>query len=319
MEYSVYESINKKEKLPINAFVASMDISSVHWHGEYELIGVLKGKLDARIGTDEYILSTGDVILINPNEMHSLKKYGEEECLCMVLQIDDSLIENDDGEIFFYLNSTEDEEIECGYDYIYGLLANIIYESIKDNAHNSMRIKALVYTFLADLFEYVIYDRHFRDRETIDEKKLVVSAIDYINLNLNQDNILEATCSNFGVSRKTLDRYFSTVIGQSSKGILADLRIDRAKQLLKNTDKNMSFIKDSCGYGSDKTFYRVFKEATGMTPMDFREVGVVANNTGSFNGYLDYDHIRAKELLFDIVQRYNSGYIHELQRRLERI
>lgn len=319
MDYSAYESINKKEKVPINTFVASLNVSSVHWHSEYELIGVLCGKLIVRVGTDEYVLEKGDLIWINPNEMHSLRCADDNECLCMVLQLDESLIGSEEGEIRFYMNSASGEEIDCGYKYMYGLLSYIVYEGISHSKGNEIRLKSLIYELLADMFEYVVYDRHYRDYETIDYKKLVVASIDYLNMNLENPKVLDDVCRNFGVSRKTLDRNYNLILGTSAKGILADLRIERAKQLLKNTDKNMNFIKDNCGFGSEKTFYRVFKEATGMTPMDFRIVGVMNNQMDSLNGYLDYNHIRAQELLRATVKTYGEEYLNVLQKRMEKI
>ncbi|MCR5100225.1 MAG: AraC family transcriptional regulator [Butyrivibrio sp.] len=319
MDYSVYESINKKNKVPINSFVASIRVSTVHWHGEYELVGVLRGKIAAKIGAEEYLLSEGDLVLVNPNEMHSYRSIDDNECLCMFLQFEESLLENDDGEIRFYLNSASGEEIDCGYKYIYGLLARIVYEDINGGNSSPLRLKSLIYKLLADLMDYVVYDKHYRDSETIDEKKLVVAAIDNFKINLNDPEVLEDSCKKFGVSRKTLDRNFNSILGVSAKSILADLKIDRAKELLKNTDKNMGYIMDSCGFGSEKTFYRVFKEATGMTPLDFRQVGVVTEKMGTFNGYLDYNHIKAREMLKEIFNSYNGEYINVLQKRLEEI
>lgn len=319
MEYSVYESINKKENVPINTFVASIEKSTVHWHSEYELIGILKGQLNARIGTEEMLLSKGDIVLINPNEMHSLKAEGKEECLCFVLQLDEILLENDNGEIHFYLNSSLDEDVDCGYPYLYGLLAQIVYEGLGERKDNTLKLKALIYTLLSDLLQYVVYDHHYRDKELIDEKKMVITAIDQMNQNMNNVEVIEEICNSYGVSRKTLDRYFNSVLGLSAKAVLADLRIDRAKQLLKNTDKTMNFIIDNCGYGSEKTFYRVFKEATGMTPADFRQIGVVTNKVGTFNGYLDYDHLRAKQLLKETIRAYNEDCINVIRKKLEKI
>ncbi len=319
MDYYVYESVYKKDKVPINTFIASINVSSVHWHGEYEFIGVLSGELNIRIGTEEYTLSMGDMIIVNPNEMHALRGMGEEACLCMVMQLDESLVETDGGETRFYLNSTSDEPIECGYKYLYGMLASIVYEGILGEKDNVMRMWALIYTFLADLFEYAVYDKRFKERETLDEKKLVVSSIDYMNINLAAPEVLDDICKKYGVSRKTLDRNFNTVLGITAKGILADLRMERAKQMLKSTDKSLGFIMDNCGFGSEKTFYRVFKEATGLTPMDFRAVGVVNGKIESFNSYLDYNQLMAQELLKKTVKDSKEDFTRELQKRLEKI
>ena len=52
MSYSIYESINKPSDFPVNAFVASIESSTLHWHNEYEIIGVLKGCIEVRVQSE---------------------------------------------------------------------------------------------------------------------------------------------------------------------------------------------------------------------------------------------------------------------------
>ena len=58
--------------------------------------------------------------------------------------------------------------------------------------------------------------------------------------------------------KMTLDRY------------VRQLRIERAKQLLKGTDLSAERISQLSGFSLRPYFYRVFGEMTGMTPLQFR-------------------------------------------------
>ena len=60
--------------------------------------------------------------------------------------------------------------------------------------------------------------------------------------------------------------------GQSCKSYLIQLRLERAKTLLLESDAPVSDICAKVGYGSVSHFIKVFKTATGLTPDAFRRV-----------------------------------------------
>ena len=51
---------------------------------------------------------------------------------------------------------------------------------------------------------------------------------------------------------------------------MTTLRVDAASNLLKNTDMSLVDIAFECGFGSERNFYRSFKEFTGLTPKEYR-------------------------------------------------
>ncbi|HZK01412.1 MAG TPA: AraC family ligand binding domain-containing protein, partial [Anaerovoracaceae bacterium] len=48
-----------------------------HWHDELELLLVAEGSLCLRVGYEELLLNKGDIMLINSDEIHSLKETDE--------------------------------------------------------------------------------------------------------------------------------------------------------------------------------------------------------------------------------------------------
>ena len=49
------------------------------------------------------------------------------------------------------------------------------------------------------------------------------------------------------------------------------MRIDRAKKLLANADHKMESLANMCGYEIVTGFWVAFKQATGMSPRQFRK------------------------------------------------
>ena len=173
----------------------------------------------------------------------------------------------------------------------------MVYETLREDQHSPYRIRAGVCGLIADLFDYVAYDRCFQDPVAQNQQELAVSVIDYLEQHLTDDRTLESVCRRFGLSRKTLDRLLKATTGFTAKEMMETLRVEHAKALLKNTEKNMNYILDSCGFGSEKTFYRVFHQKTGLTPNEFRRKGQVETKGETVQGYLDYEVSEVKECL----------------------
>ena len=88
------------------------------------------------------------------------------------------------------------------------------------------------------------------------------------NPNLSLDHIAAAFNTNpsyvFSVVSATLKIGFHEY--------LTNLRIAEAKRLLAQTSKNVQEIYTQCGFQSQQTFYRTFKNSTGMTPNSYRKL-----------------------------------------------
>ena len=59
-------------------------------------------------------------------------------------------------------------------------------------------------------------------------------------------------------------------VGFSAVEYMTMLRIERAKDLLKNTPVSISDIAMNVGYNSFQYFSLIFKKKTGVSPKDFR-------------------------------------------------
>ena len=306
MTYSVYETVSSSQTFPVNVFVAPIENSTFHWHNEYEMIGILKGSIRIRVESESITLKEGDIFLVNSRVIHAIRCVDDEKNLCMILQMSPELFsseENENSDIRFYLDSTQaDEGPECGFAYFYRKLAEMVWESLKEDSHSPFRIRAQVCAMIADLFDHVVYDVRFRDPVSQNQQELVVSVIEFMEKDLEEDNVVDMVCRRFGLSRKSLDRVLKSMTGATGKEMLENLRVERAKTLLKNTDKNMNYILDVCGFGSEKTFYRVFRRETGLTPNEFRHKGQIDQYNEQLRGYLDYEVSEVKEVLKKVLE-----------------
>jgi len=91
---------------------------------------------------------------------------------------------------------------------------------------------------------------------------------------VNVANILKAVA----LSRSTLERRFARVIGHSPKDEILRVRLNRAKQLLAETNFSLEFIAEKTGIEHAEYLSRIFKKKTGLTPSQFRSQSRVASS-----------------------------------------
>lgn len=86
--------------------------------------------------------------------------------------------------------------------------------------------------------------------------------------NLTQDFI----ASLFYLNRSYLSTLFKQKTGMKFIDYLNEIRINKSKELLKDSTRKMYQISKSVGYDNSKYFFRIFKKKTGMTPEQYREL-----------------------------------------------
>jgi len=72
------------------------------------------------------------------------------------------------------------------------------------------------------------------------------------------------------MSRRGLHKAFLDAVGRTPGQELQRIRIDRAKRLLTEADHKVEVVASMCGYQSANSFCVAFKQATGMSPKQFR-------------------------------------------------
>ena len=81
---------------------------------------------------------------------------------------------------------------------------------------------------------------------------------------------LNAVAREAGVSLSWLTKHFRRTFGQSPNQYLQRLRMQRARELLKDPAQSIAEIARAVGYRSPQAFYRIFTAHTGNSPGAFR-------------------------------------------------
>ncbi len=96
-------------------------------------------------------------------------------------------------------------------------------------------------------------------------------AFSYIHKNYNNDISLEKIAKAAMISERTLFRMFEDSMNTSVHYYIQQLRLNRSKELLAETDRSIRDVANDSGFAYLSNFHRFFRVSTGMSPCEFRE------------------------------------------------
>ncbi len=97
-----------------------------------------------------------------------------------------------------------------------------------------------------------------------------MQVLDYINDYLHQDIKLTDLAALLDMSQYHFSYLFKQATGISPYQYLLQQRIERAKQLLKQSDRSIADIASTCGFNSHSHLSKQFRQLTGTTPKAYR-------------------------------------------------
>lgn len=110
------------------------------------------------------------------------------------------------------------------------------------------------------------------EEEDQDTLKLVEQVANYLELNYTQDISLEELATKFHFTSSYLSKMFKKKYNGTPLKYMIKLRIEEAKRLIReNPQSEVGRIATIVGYPDQHYFSRIFKNATGMSPSEYRD------------------------------------------------
>lgn len=287
MKSSELEYVELMEKIPIRCRIISLENSSPHWHPEYEVFFVLRGGVTISCEESNLRLEAGDIFLFNSREIHSII-LPDERNLCLVLQISPQVFSGIYKTSFrFSLNTKANlpDNIIQRFRSDLARIGLLIHE--KPDGYQFF-IKSFLFSFIGNLFNHLRYTvdtceqnensyKHLEDFDMIKQ---------YIKQHFMEDVSIEQICHDLALSRAKFYRILKGI--DSYKNLINYYRVENAKNLLRNTETSISYISYNSGFESNSSFYRIFKETTGLSPGKYRDHPLQKTVPIGIQGYMDY-------------------------------
>lgn len=93
---------------------------------------------------------------------------------------------------------------------------------------------------------------------------------DYMQAHLHGDFQIADIAASIGLSRSTFFRRFILTVKKTPNQYLQMLRVEKAKQMLADSQLPLVDIGFACGYSDQSHFSRLFKRLVGATPREYR-------------------------------------------------
>ena len=111
----------------------------------------------------------------------------------------------------------------------------------------------------------------FKEAHAQNTDHFAKSICSFILENYTDDGLYATTVSDhFGISDTTLQKTIKKATGKTFSKYVEDLRLEKAYDLLKNTDGSINEISASCGFASSNSFYKAFKRKYSFPPSILR-------------------------------------------------
>ncbi|MEC4804968.1 MAG: AraC family transcriptional regulator [Jaaginema sp. PMC 1079.18] len=214
---------------------------------------------------------SGDMLITPANVPLSVGWQDEEDCLqiqlteaflCQIAQ--ETLNRDSDRLLILPQFQVRDPEINN--------LATLLLTESSHNAGGSQ----LYLDSLANLLALNLLRHHSTTKPslTLYEGGLptyqLQTVFDYIEAHLEQNLKLETLAQLLDMSQFHFSRLFKQSVGLAPYQYLTQQRVERAKQLLKQTDQSIIDIALECGFNSHSHLSKRFRQLTGMTPKVYR-------------------------------------------------
>ena len=115
-----------------------------------------------------------------------------------------------------------------------------------------------------------LVNRESTDALALEDPELA-KAIRFIHKHFAQSVGVDELAKHASVSRRSLERKFQSTLGRSPREEIQRVRLERAKALLAQTTLGTAPIAQQTGFSNPQRLSNVFKSATGMTPMEYRQ------------------------------------------------
>ena len=146
----------------------------------------------------------------------------------------------------------------------------LLAELKQENLGGRLYIESLANLLAVHLLRQYAAKPHLPTYEGGLPERQLLQVLEYINEHLNQDIKLADLAALLGMSQFHFSHVFKQSIGTSPYQYLLQQRIERAKQLLKQTDRSIVDIALECGFNSHSHLSKQFRQLTGMTPTAYR-------------------------------------------------
>lgn len=251
----------------------------LHTHDFLEIIYVYRGESDQIIDKRKYHVSKGDALFVNYGSTHGFSAKRGFEYANIIIKpeyVNKSLSGVENAFALLTLSSfSEFSQIvntaKCHMTFLEEeqntlerLLDLVQSESNRRSAGSEMILRSSVDIILTMVFRKMslsLCDRMYLDNDLLE----------YIRSNCNEMITLKKMAAMCYYNPSYFSRAFKQYTGENFGSYITGCRIERACDLLANSDLKIEIIMEKCGFSNRTRFFKLFSERMGASPLQYRK------------------------------------------------
>lgn len=254
-----------------------------HWHDELEIAYVEQGEVTAAVNDRQVLLKQGDGIFINRRVLHAFFMQGEGEVRMPNILFHPALLYGTQESVFWekyvkplvlsngFTHTVFRRQVpwqKAALEKAEGAFRALTDEAFGYEIHTRSALSAILLLLLEKEGEAI--SRPAKSQAETDRIRQMLS---FIEMHYTQPIRVQQIADSAFISRRECMRVFRNIIGLSPIQYVIGLRVQKAKQLLLETDRPILDICVSCGFQNQSYFTKIFRERTGLSPLQCRKSG----------------------------------------------
>lgn len=259
-----------------------------HGHDFVELVFVVRGEAHHLFENHRYPIRSGDTFVINPGEKHTYEVAAGKQieiinCLFRPSLIKDSWLKElgvSSSMDYFYVHPFLDRKERFHHQLNLREKEASRVLSLLETMHEELRERSsgfytLIRLQLVELF--ILLSRYYQQQvssegsEVTNEQRMIQRVCGYIERHYNEKITRTSLAELSHLSTRQLNRVFKKETDMTIVEMIQNVRMNRAKALLRETDEKIITIAGAVGYDDPAFFSKLFVRHEGCSPGDYRK------------------------------------------------
>lgn len=263
-------------------FFNTVDYRTFHFHEEWEILIVLKNPLLVRTASAERFLQEGEIVVFNPYTGHSMSKVDRSSTfLCLQVSPDlypgfESLatLSLEDAFIDKYISPQISQALR---EELFALMQLLLERKERYQLKGTISAGKIL-----DLILDAVPSRKL-SRDEMDsiiyKGRRLTSFKRFVDNNYRHKIKLADFAKDEGCSVSYLSTFIRRELNMSFREYVNQVRFYASLKLISSQHLSLQEICDECGFSDYRYFSNVFKEQTGMSPLEYRRNPVHISDT----------------------------------------
>ena len=254
-----YFNLNREKanKLTYGHTRRNTSSTDVHFHSQIEVYLVRSGLVEVLINDKRRLLRGGEIAVSLSYDAHGYRTVGEADTMYLIIPTD---IFSDFSSLLAHKRLGEPfiDDTET-YTKVLSAMEELMVSK------NELSARGYVYIILGAILDL----ERLEQRDEPMDARFGAEMLIYIGKHFREELTLTDVATEFGYNPSYLSRYFKDTFGISFGKYLSTPRLREAVLLLKGGERNITECALESGFGSVRSFYRVFYEEFKCTPKEY--------------------------------------------------